>query len=50
MAARFHWGFDDPAHAQGTEEQILNEFRRVRDEIKAKFMAYGVQVRSGKLS
>ena len=50
QVARFHWGFDDPAHAQGTEEQILNEFRRVRDEIKAKFTEYGVQVRSGKLS
>ena len=50
QVARFHWGFDDPAHAQGTEEQILNEFRRVRDEIKTKFTAYGVQVRSGKLS
>jgi arsenate reductase len=50
QVARFHWGFDYPAHAKGTEEQILNEFRRVRDEIKAKFTAYGVQVRSGKLS
>jgi len=50
QVARFHWGFDDPAHAQGSEEQILNEFRRVRDEIKARFTAYGVLVRSGKLS
>ena len=30
---RWHWPFDDPAHAKGTEEEILNEFRRVRDEI-----------------
>ena len=49
QVARFHWGFDDPAHAQGTEEQILNEFRRVRDEIKARFSAYGADVRAGKL-
>lgn len=48
QVARFHWGFDDPAHAQGTEEQILNEFRRVRDEIKAKFTAYGLQIREQK--
>ena len=27
-----HWGFDDP-HATATEEEILNQFRRVRDEI-----------------
>ena len=30
---REHWPFDDPAHAEGTEEQKLTEFRRVRDEI-----------------
>lgn len=38
---RHHWGFDDPAHAQGTEEEVLNVFRRVRDEIKRVFEAYG---------
>jgi len=31
---RYHWGFSDPAHATGTEEEIMSEFRRVRDEIK----------------
>ena len=31
---RHHWGFDDPAHAQGSEEEQLAVFRRVRDEIK----------------
>lgn len=49
QVARFHWGFDDPAHAKGTEEEILNEFRRVRDEIKAKLTAYGADVKAGKL-
>lgn len=33
---RFHWPFDDPAKATGSEENILNEFRRVRDEIAEK--------------
>ena len=28
-----HWGFDDPSRAEGSEEQRLQEFRRVRDEI-----------------
>jgi arsenate reductase len=28
-----HWSFEDPAAAQGTEEQTLVVFRRVRDEI-----------------
>lgn len=49
QVARFHWGFDDPAHAKGTEEEILREFRRVRDEIKAKFTAYGTAVKAGQL-
>ena len=31
-----HWPFDDPAKAVGTEEEVMNEFRRVRDQIKAK--------------
>ena len=50
QVARFHWGFDDPAHAQGTEEQVLDEFRRVRDQIKAQFTAYAAQVRAGRLN
>lgn len=37
---RHHWPFDDPAHATGSEEEIMNVFRRVRDEIKAVFIAY----------
>ena len=37
---RHHWGFDDPAHATGTEEEQLVVFRRVRDEIRAVFTAY----------
>jgi arsenate reductase len=37
---RYHWGFDDPAHATGTEEEKLKVFRRVRDEIKKVFEAY----------
>ncbi len=34
---RLHIGFDDPSHAEGTEEFIWSEFLRVRDEIKAGF-------------
>jgi arsenate reductase len=42
---RYHWGFDDPAHATGTEAEILAEFRRVRDEIRRVFEAYAAGVR-----
>lgn len=30
---RLHIGFDDPDSFVGDEEQVVNEFRRVRDEI-----------------
>ena len=42
---RHHWGFEDPAHAQGTEQEILAVFRRVRDEIKRVFEAYAAGYR-----
>ena len=34
---RLHMGFDDPAEATGTEEEMLSVFRRVRDEIQGRF-------------
>lgn len=37
---RYHWGFDDPAKFEGGDEEKLNGFRRVRDEIKRVFEAY----------
>lgn len=37
---RVHMGFDDPAKVTGSEEFVLNEFRRVRDEIKEKFFRF----------
>jgi len=46
-ATRYHWGFTDPAHTTGTEEEILREFRRVRDEMKRVFDAYAAGLRDG---
>ena len=37
---RLHVGFDDPDAFKGTEEEILPEFRRVRDEIVEIFTAF----------
>jgi len=37
---RYHWGFNDPAHATGTEDEQLAVFRRVRDEMRRVFEAY----------
>ncbi len=33
-AEKFHYNFPDPAKATGTEEEIIDEFRRVRGMIK----------------
>jgi len=38
--AKAHWPFDDPAKAQGTEQEVMAEFRRVRDQIRARIAAY----------
>ncbi len=37
---RLHWSFDDPAAAEGTDDERIAEFRRVRDEIEARIRAY----------
>lgn len=31
---RLHHGFSDPAAAAGSDEEVLNAFRKVRDELK----------------
>ncbi len=46
QAEKHHWPFDDPAKATGSEEEIRAVFRRVRDEIRAKFEAYAAEIRS----
>ena len=33
-AKQFHHNFADPAKATGTEEEVMQQFRNVRDEIK----------------
>lgn len=33
---RLHWPVDDPVGTAGTEEKIMKEFRRARDEIREK--------------
>ncbi len=43
---RHHWGFDDPAHAEGTDEEKMSVFRRVRDEIRRGPQGWSTQVLS----
>jgi arsenate reductase len=42
---RYHWGFVDPAHAKGSEDEILATFRSVRDQIQLVFGAYAAGYR-----
>ena len=44
---RHHWGFDDPAHATGTEDEQFAVFQGVRDEIRRVFEAYAAGRRDG---
>ena len=37
---RLHMGFDDPADAVGTEQEVMPVYRRVRDEIKKDFYEF----------
>lgn len=33
---KIHWPLEDPAKAEGTEDEILSKFHEIRDEIKAR--------------
>jgi arsenate reductase (thioredoxin) len=35
-----HIGFDDPADAVGSEEEVMLVYRRVRDEIREEFLKF----------
>eukprot|EP00300_Choanocystis_sp_HF-7_P034664 c47574_g1_i1.p1 GENE.c47574_g1_i1~~c47574_g1_i1.p1 ORF type:complete len:135 (+),score=21.01 c47574_g1_i1:127-531(+) len=39
-AGRHHWAFDDPAAAVGSDDNVLECFRRTRDELRRVFEAY----------
>ena len=39
VTQRLHFGFEDPSKVVGSEESIINEFRRVREEIRVRFYA-----------
>jgi arsenate reductase len=46
MGQRLHWPFDDPAAAQGSDEEKLVVFRRVRDQIESKINEWYLQFQS----
>ena len=40
---RLHFGFEDPAAVIGDAEYQMNEFRRIRDEIKNRFFSFYIK-------
>ncbi len=47
VKTRLHIGFDDPSHAVGSDEFIMSEFYKVRDEIREVFFNfYTVQIKT----
>ncbi|MDA8088744.1 MAG: arsenate reductase ArsC [Nitrospiraceae bacterium] len=44
---RQHWPIEDPVRATGTEEEVMNEFRKARDEIKFRIQNLVKELRDG---
>jgi arsenate reductase len=42
---RMHWPVKDPIGSVGTEETIMNEFRRARDEIRERIVRFIEEIR-----
>lgn len=49
VGTRVHLGFEDPADARGTEEEILDVFRRSREEIRDCFYRFYLEELEQKL-
>ena len=41
---RLHIGFEDPADARGTEEEVMPVYRKVRDQIRERFTQFYKQI------
>ncbi len=44
VKTRLHMGFEDPAGARGTEEEVLPVYRKVRDQIKEQFYKFYLNI------
>jgi arsenate reductase len=44
VSHRLHIGFEDPAKVQGSDDFVLLEFRRIRDEIEMQFKKFAARV------
>jgi len=44
VSHRMHMGFEDPSHMTGTDDYILSQFRRIRDEIRSAFYKFYIDL------
>ena len=42
---RLHLGFEDPALARGTEEEVMAVYRKIRDQIKETFSQFYLKIK-----
>lgn len=47
VKTRLHIGFDDPADASGTREEVMMVYSRVRDEIRIRFLEFYRNLKMG---
>ena len=40
LVNRLHWSYEDPSRAKGSEEERLQVFRRVRDQIQQRLVEW----------
>ena len=40
LVNRLHWSYEDPSRAKGSEEERLQAFRRVRDQIQQRLVEW----------
>lgn len=43
---RLHIGFEDPAKARGTEDEVMAVYRKIRDQIKEAFQQFYIKIKS----
>ena len=46
-AERIHWSFEDPAAVEGSEEERLAAFRRIRDQIRERVLQFASTLPQG---
>lgn len=46
ISHRLHWAFDDPAAEQGTEEEKLQKFREIRDQIHRRIQIWLTELKT----